>query len=167
MGFASIDDRSGRIEISMFSDVYENNKHKLANDALLVVQGDVQGDEYSGELKIRVHEVFTIDEARARFARCVELKFCASEGEAGSEGGLASQLQDLLAPHRPQLDADRKAVLQVRVNLAVESSGGSNTSCSAATGEIVLPDEWSVTPTDDLLASLRRELGHDCVSYCY
>ena len=167
MGFASIDDQSGRIEISMFSDVYENNKHKLANDALLVVQGDVQGDEYSGELKVRVHEVFTIDEARARFARCVELKFCDAEVETGSQRALAEQLQDLLAPHRPQLDGDRKAVLPVRVNLSVESAQDSDTSCSAATGEIVLPAEWSVKPTDVLLASLRRELGHDCVSYCY
>ena len=167
MGFASIDDQSGRIEISMFSDVYENNKHKLANDNLLVVQGDVQGDEYSGELKIRVHEVFTIDEARARFARCVELKFCESAGEGRSDGALAEQLQGLLSPHRPQIDADRKAVLEVRVNLAVESPQGSETSCPAATGEIVLPAEWSVKPTDELLASLRRELGPDCVSYCY
>jgi len=172
MGFASMDDRSGRIEISMFSDVYENNKHKIANDALLVIQGDVQGDEYSGELKVRVHEVFTIDEARARFARCVEVKLCESENEANSERALVEQLQGLLAPHRPPLDADRKAVLQVRVHLAVESSQGSETKesdtcCVAATGEIALPAEWSVKPTDDLLASLRRELGHDCVSYCY
>ena len=162
MGFASLDDRSGRIEISMFSDVYENNKHKLANDTLLVIQGDVQGDEYSGELKVRVHEVFTIEEARARFARFVELKFVDVDREQTTQSAVAERLQGLLTPHRPQLDADKKVVLQVRVNLAVESSER-----LAASGEIVLPSQWSVKPTDDLLASLRRELGNDRVNYCY
>jgi len=167
MGFASLDDRSGRIEISMFSDVFENNKHKLANDTLLVVQGDVQGDEYSGELKIRVHEVFTIDEARARFARCVEVRFCESGGELRSDDLFVDQLENVLAPHRPQFDADKQSVLQVRVNLEVKSTDAAEADCPAAAGEIVLPAEWSVKPTDDLLASLRRELGTDCASYCY
>jgi len=171
MGFASLDDRSGRVEISMFSDVFEKNKHKLSNDALLIVQGDVQGDEYSGELKVRVHELFTIEEARARFARCIELKLCESETDSEGKGtpqdDLAKQLQNLLTPHRPQADVDRSLSLQVRVNLAVASSGSTDASCQAAAGEIVLPDEWSVTPSDDLLASLRRELGPDSVSFCY
>ncbi len=148
MGFASLDDQSGRVEISMFSDVFENNKHKIQKDALCVVQGDVQGDEYSGELKVRVSDVFTIEEARVRFARCIEVKL--HDGEED----IATQLKDLLAPH---LDGQASSVLPVRVNLRG----------AGACGELELPPEWSLRPSDELLHSLQAELGNDRVSYCY
>ena len=167
MGFASLDDQSGRIEISMFSDVFENNKHKIFKDALVVVQGDIQGDEYSGELKIRVNEVFTIDEARARFAQCIELRF--SETALADPQQQLEALKALLAPHRNPGPVDGGSVLQIRVNLEVDAGEvrAQTRSCRGATGSVELPQEWSLKPTDELLLSLRQELGADCASYCY
>ncbi len=148
MGFASLDDQSGRLEISLFSDVFDANKHKIQKDALVVIQGDIQGDEYSGELKVKVSDVFTIEEARVRFARCIELKL--QDGEET----LAGELKNLLAPHR---DVQASCVLPVRVNLRG----------ATARAELELPPEWSLRPSDELLQTLRAELGNDRVSYCY
>ena len=167
MGFASLDDQSGRIEISMFSDVFESNKHKIFKDALVVVQGDVQGDEYSGELKIRVNEVFTIDEARARFAQCIELRFC--EATLTDPQQQLESLKALLAPHRSPVPVDGSSVLQIRVNLEIDVSDvrAQTQSFWGATGSVELPEEWSLKPTDELLSSLRAELGQDRASFCY
>ena len=53
MSFLVLDDRSGRLEVSLFADVYGSNRHKLAADGILVIDGEVQPDEYTGALRMR------------------------------------------------------------------------------------------------------------------
>ena len=149
MAFALLDDRSARIELSLFSDVFEQNRHKVFKDGLIVVRGDVQSDEYTGALKVRASEVFTIDEARARFARCLEVQL------SGCDGRLAQRLHAVLAPHRGVAGAEA----QVRVRLAYTAAG--------ATGALNLPPEWSLQPSDELLSSLRSAFGRESASYRY
>ncbi|MEM7220053.1 MAG: DNA polymerase III subunit alpha [Pseudomonadota bacterium] len=152
MGFAVLDDRSARLELSLFSDVYEQNKHKVFKDALIVVQGDVQGDEYSGELKVRVREVFTIEEARARFARCLEVRL-GVEAENGQTSALADRLRGVLEAHR----GDGSSAIDVRLRYRSAS----------ACGELTLSREWRMRPSDELLHCLRREFGPDRAGYRY
>ena len=39
MGFITLDDRSGRIEASLFADAFASNQALLQNDALVVIEG--------------------------------------------------------------------------------------------------------------------------------
>ena len=73
MAFTVLDDRSGRIEANIFGETYENNRAKLFKDAVLVLEGEVQPDEFSGRHKLKVDSIFTIDEARSRYADCLEI----------------------------------------------------------------------------------------------
>src|SRR6185436_14338921 len=57
LAFTVLDDRSGRIELSVFADVYDQHKTKIFKDAILVAEGEVQPDEYSGALKMRVMQL--------------------------------------------------------------------------------------------------------------
>ncbi|MBT5334464.1 MAG: DNA polymerase III subunit alpha, partial [Gammaproteobacteria bacterium] len=48
MAFLVLDDRSARLEVSLFSDAFQNYSHKVAKDELLVIEGEVQNDERNG-----------------------------------------------------------------------------------------------------------------------
>jgi DNA polymerase-3 subunit alpha len=138
LAFTVLDDRSGRIELSVFADVYDQHKTKIFKDAILVVEGEVQPDEYSGALKMRVTQLFTMDEARRRFADCLQIDVSCD----GVSRDFARRLKQLLEPHR-------------QAGCPVASAYRSQT----AEGRLVLGMDWRVAPTDALLHSLRSEFG--------
>jgi len=146
LAFIVLDDRSARIEVSVFGDVYEPSKHKLFKDAVLVVEGEVQIDEYTSDLKMRAANLYTMEEARARFADCLEIRVC---GE-GRRGDLGPRLRRLLEPHR-----------RSGCRVAVSYRG------QEAEGRILLGADWRVAPSDDLLAELRDEFGAEGVDLAY
>src|SRR5262249_14115269 len=132
--FLTLDDGSGRIELSVWSDVYEAQKSKIYKDAVLVAEGEVQQDDFNGSLKMKVASLLTMDEARRRYADCLQIEVVA---DAASRD-LALRLKRLLAPHRQNV---------CPVAIAYRSS--------AAEARLVLGAEWRVAPSDELLQSLR------------
>jgi DNA polymerase III subunit alpha len=138
LAFTVLDDRSGRIELSVFADTYDQHKAKIFKDAVLVVEGEVQPDEYSGALKMRVAQIYTMDEARRRFADCLQIDVSCD----GVSQDFARRLKQLLEPHRQD---------GCRVAIAYRSQ--------TAEGRLVLGMDWRVAPTDALLQSLRTEFG--------
>ncbi|NIO40453.1 MAG: hypothetical protein GTO41_09830, partial [Burkholderiales bacterium] len=48
MIFVTLDDRSGRLELAVFSELYMRHRDLLVKDNLLVVEGFVSVDEYTG-----------------------------------------------------------------------------------------------------------------------
>ena len=75
MAFLVIDDRTSRLEVSVFSEAFEQYGGKISKDALLVVEGEIQHDEYNGSMALRASRILTIDEARQRFSRVLHLDF--------------------------------------------------------------------------------------------
>jgi len=138
LAFTVLDDRSGRIELSVFADVYDQHKTKIFKDAILVAEGEVQPDEYSGALKMRVMQLHTMDEARRRFADCLQIDVSCD----GVSRDFARRLRQLLEPHR---EAGCPVAIAYR--------------SQTAEGRLVLGMDWRVAPTDALLHSLRTEFG--------
>ncbi len=52
MGTLVLDDRSGRIEATLFSEAYETYQELLVSDRILVVVGSLNYDEYRGGLSV-------------------------------------------------------------------------------------------------------------------
>ncbi len=146
LAFTVLDDRSGRIELSVFADVYEQHKAKIFKDAVLVVEGEVQPDDYSGALKMRVSQIHTMNDARRRFADCLQIEVSG----IGMSSDLARRLKTLLEPHRHD---------GCPVAIAYRSN--------RAEGRLVLGADWHVTPCDELLQSLRNEFGAGQVGLHY
>ncbi len=146
LAFTTLDDRSGRIELSVFADVYEQHKPKIFKDAVLVAEGEVQPDEYTGALKMRVTQIYTMDEARRRFADWLQIEVC----DEPASRDFAQRLKTLLEPHR-----------QDGCSVAISYRS------RAAEGRLVLPPQWRVAPCDALLASLRSEFGAGHVGLHY
>jgi DNA polymerase-3 subunit alpha len=146
LAFTVLDDRSGRIELSVFADVYEQHKQKLFKDAVLVVEGEVQQDDYNGALKMRVSQIHTMDDARRRFADCLQIEVSGD----GMPADFARRLKTLLEPHRRD---------GCQVAIAYRSR--------AAEGRLVLGADWRVAPSDELLQSLRNAFGAGQVGLHY
>jgi DNA polymerase-3 subunit alpha len=147
--FATLDDRSGRLDVSVFSDLLEQNRDKIRKDSLLVVRGIVSVYEYSGGLRMRSSEIYDLVEARGKYAKSLKVRINSNVPEAC----LSSDLAKVLRPYKEQQGNGCPIVIHY-------------TSANAC-AEIVLGDEWRVNPNDDLLELLRDKFGSDEVSIDY
>ena len=149
MAFTELDDRSGRIEASVFGEVFTDNRGKLEKDAILIVEGEVQMDDYSGQakLKLRAERIMTLAEARNRYARCVAVRVAGN----GTPNGFAADLKRILGQHRNQRGCP----------VMVDYDGGD------ARGRIALGSAWRADANDALLGQLRERFGDGAVAVDY
>ncbi|WP_046078360.1 DNA polymerase III subunit alpha [Halomonas sp. HG01] len=147
MAFVTLDDRTGRIEASLFGELFDQVRNRLDTDQVLIVEGEVQSDDYSGGLRLRGKEITPMVDARTRYGQAVEL---ALDGERAN-GRLVDSLRDSLAPYR----SDEGLPVRLRYRSAT------------ASGWLELAEEWRVTPSDELLIALREVEGQDGVRLRY
>lgn len=57
IGLMTLDDRSGRMEVMLFSDALERYAELLEKDKILVISGQVSFDDFNGGLKMSAREV--------------------------------------------------------------------------------------------------------------
>ena len=68
-----VDDKSETIEAVANQETLDANKDLLKDDELVIIQGKVQTDRFSGGLRLNVQQVFGLGTARCRYARFVRL----------------------------------------------------------------------------------------------
>ncbi|UCE89975.1 MAG: DNA polymerase III subunit alpha, partial [Pseudomonadota bacterium] len=146
MAFITIDDRSARIELAVFSDVYERYRDLLAKDQLIVVEGEVSVDEYSGGYRMSARQVYDMDQAREHFAK--RLVVAVDQQQAGN--GFVSNLAHTLTPFREGF-----------CPVVVRYQG------TSASAEVALGSDWRVRPTDELLHRLGELAGAASVEVVY
>ena len=145
MGFITLDDRSGRIEASLFADAFASNQALLQNDALVVVEGEVSNDDFSGGLRLRAKRVMSLEEARTGLADSLRLKVA---GEA-LKGDRLRWLAELCSKH--------KGACPVTVDYSGEQ----------ARALLQFGDAWRIDPADTLIQALRDQFGRDNVFLHY
>jgi len=154
MAFLVLDDRSGRMEASVFSKVFEEHRHKIAKDVILFATGEVQPDDFTGALKMRVDSIASLQEARAQHASWLQIDICSDQ----VNGNFSGRLRALLKPYCLPDDARQSAPeCPVVVRYQVPQ----------ARGCVRLGRRWRVTPSDDLLLELKSEFGDDQVALNY
>jgi DNA polymerase-3 subunit alpha len=146
MAFVTLDDRTGRLELAVFSELYERHRDLLAKDTLLVVEGQVSMDEYSGGFKMSAERIYNIDQARGSFASRLEIDVDA----ALAATGFMQELKQVLKPATPG-----NCLVCVRYD------------AGPACAEIVLGPEWKVTPGGALLDRLSGLAGEGRVRLIY
>ncbi|CAM0558079.1 DNA polymerase III subunit alpha [Vreelandella titanicae] len=147
MAFITLDDRTGRIEASLFGELFEQLRGQIEADQVLIVEGEVSSDEYSGGLRLRGKDVTPMVTARIRYGQAVELALDAGQ----INGRLIETLRDSLTPYRDQEG------LPVRLQYRHP----------AAVAWLELADEWKVAPSDDLLLALQDVQGQTGVQLRY
>jgi DNA polymerase III subunit alpha len=68
-----LDDGTDSIEAVVNEDLIEPNRERLVDDALLIAQGKVQLDRFSGGLRFNIQQIWDLPAARARFGRFLAL----------------------------------------------------------------------------------------------
>ncbi len=101
MAILTLDDRTARLEITLFSKEFEQFRDILQKDEILVVECVVSTDDYTGGMKGRLKSVMTLDQARQKHARCLELRLTAET----LEDNFCEHLANILAPYRRKQSA--------------------------------------------------------------
>ena len=145
MGFITLDDRSGRIEASLFAEAFSQAQALLQSDTLVVVEGEVSNDDFSGGLRLRAKRVLGLEDARTALAESLRMKVSAS----ALQGDRLRWLEDLCARHKGGCP------------LTLDYTG------SGARALMQFGDGWRIDPADSLIQALRDQFGRDNVFLHY
>ena len=148
MCFVTLDDRSARIEVSLFADTYEAEREKISKDQILVIEGEVSIDSYSGsdQMKVRGKAVRSLLDAREIHAK--ELRISLNEEDFDRE--FAQDFSQILQPGTPG---------GCPVTIEYKRSN--------AEGLVRLSEAWQVRPADDLIQRLKEKYGSEAVALHY
>jgi DNA polymerase-3 subunit alpha len=140
-----LDDATAQVEISVFNELFERHREKLKEDALLIVSGKVQDDQFSGGLRVLAEDLLDLDALRARYAARLKISM--------NGGADAKRLQQVLAPYRATGGG---------ACLVVVAYGNGKAAC-----EVVLGEEWRVRPDGKLIADLGEWLTPESVEVVF
>ncbi|MGK2960337.1 MAG: DNA polymerase III subunit alpha [Candidatus Malihini olakiniferum] len=142
IGVCKLDDRSGRLEVILFTEALDKYQHLLEKERILIVSGQVNFDNFSGGLKMMAREVMDISEAREKYVRGLAIYLT------------DRQINDQLLNHlRKSLEPHRSGAIPVHLYYQREN----------ACARLRFGAAWRVTPTDVLLNDLRTLLGNNQV----
>lgn len=145
MAFVSLDDGFGKIDLAIFSELYNQNRELLVTDNLLVVTGEVSIDSYTNSHRMNVKDIFNMEQVRSQYGRGLVLKVTAEQAAQDFMG----QLKDVMR--------DRRGRCPIYIDYLREDSQA----------RLALGNEWRVQPSDELLESLIKLLGEEAVMVEY
>ena len=142
IGIATIEDRSGKLDITLFSEALETYGDLIEKDDIIIATGSVQFDDFSGGLKMSAREIMTLDDARTRNAKSLAL-----------------------AINQEQLDAKFVKDLTACIEPYKEGTLPLHFYYQSEQGRALLKGgvEWRVTPKEEMLVGLRTLLGEGAV----
>jgi DNA polymerase-3 subunit alpha len=142
IGIMTLDDRSGRMEVMLFSDALDKYAELLEKDKIVVVSGQVSFDDFNGGLKMSAREVLDLGSAREKFTRGLSISLL----EQQIDERFYQRFTEILTPHKDGT---------VPVNIYYQRAD--------ARAKLTLGTQWRVTPNDALLEELQQLLGKDQV----
>jgi len=146
IAFVTLEDQTGRVDVGVFSDAFEEYRDLLVKDQLLVVEGEVSVDDFSGGYRISANKIYTLQQARQHYVRRLLLTF-----------------------KEPRMNNDFIVTLQQAM---VPFVGGTcpvcvNFTTAKENAALMLGDDWQVHPSDECLHALQAICGEDQVQYVY
>ena len=133
--------------IDDLGELFEQLRGQIESDQVIIVEGEVSSDDFSGGLRLRGKDVTPMVTARVRYGQAVELALDAGQ----INGRLVESLRDSLTPYRDNTG------LPVRLQYHHPD----------AVAWLELAEEWKVAPSDDLLLALRDVQGQVGVQLRY
>ncbi len=146
-----LDDRTARIEVVLYEEVYQRYSSALLKDKVCVVVGSVSYDDFNAAYSVNANIIYTMAQAREKFARGLQIKLdkCKANG-SWSDANVTRQLTDILHTYG-----------EGNCPINIEYNNGTDIS------QFVLGEEWNVVPSDDLLTRLDRVFGSEHIEMMY
>ncbi len=142
----TLDDDTGRLEITLFSEAFQEFRHLLGKDEIIVVSGALRYDDFIGGWQVNAKLILPIDRVIEQRARSMILTIDPN----GQGHELLARLHDVLLPYR-----------KGRCDVAVQYLG------AEARARLSLGPEWNVRPSRELRDKLVELLGSDAVRLLY
>jgi DNA polymerase-3 subunit alpha len=138
-----LEDKSAKFEALFLADTYQRVKPVLLVGEVLVIEGEISLDEYTGKAKMVAAQCYSIEQARSLFAKCLLLK--------------------LTSASKPSLTTLQAVLKSAPGHSAVELCYQND----QAGARLSLGKNWKVTVTDELMSNLKMVLGETNVEMCY
>jgi DNA polymerase-3 subunit alpha len=141
-----LDDRTGRIEATLFEEVFQRHRDLIVKDAIVLVEGHFRFDEFGDAWRISARKITDLNAVREQQARRLVL----SLPQKSDRNALLARLAEVLAPWR---DGPCQVTVQYRT--------------AQASGALDLGPEWNVRPGRQLLEHLEELVGREGMRVLY
>ncbi len=131
----TLEDRSGQIEVTLFSKVLGEIEQDLQKEEIYVIKGKIEDDDYSGGVRIVAESVETLDKARERLAKRLVIQVKNHEQADAVLSGLPEIIQPYCGGPCP-----------ITISYSNDDAGA----------ELQLGENWRVNPNDALLLRLKQ-----------
>ena len=146
MAFLQLDDKTARVEVGVFSELYDQRRDVIHKDKVLVVKGKASHDHFKGGIRLSADELFDIEQARGHLARHMQIELQASQ--LSTE--VVNRLRAILAP-------DEQG--QCGVGFEYRSPAG--------VCKLDVASNWRIMPNSIMMDQLNTMLGHDKIRLIY
>jgi DNA polymerase-3 subunit alpha len=143
-----LDDRTGRIEVTLFEEQAMTYRDLLVRDALVLVEGNLRFDDFSNAWRLAAKRITLLDSLRETQARRLVLRW--PEQARDESGVFLQRLQDLLGTSRP---GPCEVLVRYR---------GDQARCTLALGA-----DWAIRPTPALMDELESLVGREGLQLLY
>ncbi len=143
-----LEDRSTRLEVVLFEDVFERYRHLLEADQVVLVEGGLRYDDFLNDWSLRATRVQELNAARQLYASHLVVLWNHSS---------ANDQPEFVTTLRSALSGANDGGCQV----SVEYRG------AKAAARLSLGDRWRVKPTTDLIEQLVGLVGESGVKIVY
>ncbi|HEV2614407.1 MAG TPA: DNA polymerase III subunit alpha [Gammaproteobacteria bacterium] len=144
MAFLGLDDGKSVVDVTIFSEVFEKNKELLTKDTILIIEGDMADDDFTGGQKLLARNIYNLDTFREKFAKVLLINI--KQGQVVNVNSLTESIRPFKSGTCPVYieyeQKDKRAKIQ-------------------------LGSEWKVKLQDKLLEKLRVEVGVENIKVCY
>lgn len=138
-----LEDGKGKLDVVAFAEMMEEQLAKVNVGQMLIVEGEIASDDYSGGVKMTANQLYSIAEARTRFAKCLTVSLTVDNSS------IVKALQSIFQAHKGA------CVVQFHYTN------------SGASVRLNLPPKWHVSPSDELLSLLCDIVGLEKVKMTY
>ena len=148
MAIVTLDDAVARVDVVVGGDLLAEHAHLIKEDQVLVIEGRISHDDFSGGNRVSANKLFNLPMARSTYASMLKI---ACNGQSD-----AAKLTTILQPYRKGESAN-KNVCPVKIEYHNASSQV----------DLMLGESWQVELQDDLIHHLETWLSKDNVKILY
>lgn len=149
MAIVTIDDAISRVDVVVGSEMLNQSAHLIKEDNLLVIEGRVSHDEFSGGIRVNARKLYDLAAARSHYASMLKIS-CNGQSDA-------AKLTAILNPYKRKNTESDKKWCPVKIEYHNAKSQVS----------MMLGDAWRVELHDELLQHLTDWLSKENVKILY
>jgi DNA polymerase-3 subunit alpha len=149
MAIVTLDDAVARVDVVVGSEMLNQYAQLIKEDQLLVIEGRVSNDDFSGGIRVAARKLYDLAGARSHFASMLKIS-CNGQSDA-------AKLTTILSPYCKKSAESDKKLCPVKI----EYHNGQGQA------SLMLGEAWRVELQDELLQNLHAWLSADNVKILY